>query len=131
MFSLVPAFLLILPSISCETYHRLLSPSSNSQLQIVPKVEIPIAMAPTVQCGMNLRLPITLKFPDRSSQRKGWQEPEILKSKSRALLYESIDKLQPSFGKICLLRSICEVSQVPLISPATGLIGEIVDLFLT
>lgn len=118
---------------SCDTYHRLLSPASNSQLQIVPKIEVPLAMAPTVQSGMNLKLPITLKFPGRQDklQKLDKCDHEVAKTKSRALFYKSIDKVNPSFGKICLLRSICEVSHIPLISPATGLVGEIIDTILS
>lgn len=128
LFSLLLAF----NPVTCETYHRLLTPTSNSQLQIVPRIEVPMTMAPTVQSGMNLRLPITLKFPGKVENLR---EPDlhysdVAKTKSRASLYSSIDKFHPTFGKICLLRSICEVSHVPLISPATGLVGEVVDLLL-
>ena len=123
--------LIILTStlVSSETFHRLLSPSPNSQLQIVPKIDVPMSMAPTVQSGMSLKLPITLKFPERSeSSRRRDNESKLW---SRKYLYKSIEKIHPSFGKICLLRSICEVSHIPLISPTTGLVGEIIDLVLT
>lgn len=121
---------LALTLVSSETFHRLLSPSPNSQLQIVPKIDVPMSMAPTVQSGMSLKLPITLKFPEKSesSRRRNDHETKVW---SRKYLYQSIEKINPSFGKICLLRSICEVSHIPLISPTTGLVGEILDLILT
>jgi hypothetical protein len=39
--------------------------------------------------------------------------------------------IHSSYGKACLLLAICEVSQTPLLSPNSGIIGEIVDMFLT
>jgi len=50
---------------------------------------------------------------------------------SRAQFYRTIEKSHNSFGRVCLMRAICEVAEVPLISSSTGLIGEIIDLLLT
>lgn len=135
------AFLIVYNEVKCHRFHRLQLPASNSELQIVPRVEVPMSMAPTVQTGMNIRLPISLKFPskeDRSSfYRKNskhmtsenfFNETRV---EGRARFYRIIEEAHPSLGKVCLLRSICEVAQVPLMTPSAGLFGEIVDLLLT
>ena len=120
-------------------YHRLQLPGPTSELQIVPRIEVPMAMAPSIQSGMNIRLPISLKFADRKEATshltaKSMTQEEVYNTSlttSRASLYQMIEKVSPTLGKACLLRSICEVGQVPAVSPATGLLGEIVDLLLT
>lgn len=112
-------------------------PSPNSELLIVPRFEIPMSMAPSIQTGMSLRMPISLKFASRSSVESTGDKSskgdlsESLKAKSRIDFYRTFEKLSPRLGKSCLLRAICEVAQVPLINPATGIVGEILDLLLT
>lgn len=121
-------------------FHRLQLPDPGSELQIVPRIEVPMSMAPSIQSGMNIRLPISLKFAGReqsTSSRlsaKSMSPQEVLNStrtETRVSFYRMIEETSPQIGKACLLRSICEVAQVPAISPATGLLGEVVDLFLT
>lgn len=50
---------------------------------------------------------------------------------SRISFYRSLETNFPEYGKICLLRAICEVAEIPVMAAPTGLIGEIVDLLLT
>ena len=99
-----------------------------------------MSMAPSIQSGMNVRLPISLKFAERGTEAVGSRlsmartPQEVLnssRSETRVSLYRMIEEASPRLGKVCLLRSICEVGQVPAISPTTGLLGEIVDLLLT
>lgn len=123
-------------------FHRLQMPDPRSELQIVPRVEVPMSMAPSIQSGMNIRLPITLRFAGREERRetvsplspKSMSPQEVLNStrtETRVSFYRMIEEASPQIGKACILRSICEVAQVPAISPATGLLGEVVDLLLT
>lgn len=123
-----------------DAFHRLQLPGPSSQLQIVPRVEVPMSMAPSIQSGMNIRLPITLKFAGHEmgtasrQSSKSMSPQEVLnstRSETRVSFYRMMEQASPQMGKVCILRSICEVGQVPAISPATGLLGEILDLFLT
>lgn len=136
--------LLVLSVLLCEaaadTFHRLQLPGPSSELQIVPRVEVPMSMAPSIQSGMNIRLPIRLKFAGHETgttsrlSAKSMTPQEVLNSsrtETRVSFYRMIEEASPQIGKACLMRSICEVGQVPAISPATGLLGEIVDLLLT
>lgn len=50
---------------------------------------------------------------------------------SRAKFYQSIEMSHSKFGKSCLLRAICEAAQTPLMDPNSGILGEIIDMFLT
>ncbi|KAJ6220907.1 hypothetical protein RDWZM_006719 [Blomia tropicalis] len=50
---------------------------------------------------------------------------------SRARFYETIEKAHKTLGKSCLLRTICEVAEVPFIASSTGFLGEIFDMLLT
>jgi len=90
---------------------------------------------------MNIRLPISLKFPSKEDHVFAREKNNDVKENEhflnetrahgRARFYRVIEDAHPSLGKVCLLRSICEVGQVPLINPASGLFGEIIDLLLT
>jgi hypothetical protein len=134
-------FVFLISTSDCHRFHRLQLPASNSELQIVPRVEVPMSMAPTVQSGMNIRLPISLKFPPKEDHSSFYRKNSKhmtaenffneTRVEGRARFYRIIEDAHPSFGKVCLLRSICEVAQVPLITPSAGLFGEIVDLLLT
>lgn len=121
-----------------SNFHRLQLPSPNSELLIVPRFEIPMTMAPSVQTGMVLRMPISLKFANRPASSQSSSERhvksdsnETVKARSRAQFYRTFEQMSPKFGKACLLRAICEVAQIPLINPSTGIVGEILDLLLT
>jgi hypothetical protein len=128
---------LLCESGATDAYHRLQLPDPQSELQIVPRVEVPLSMAPSIQSGMNIRLPITLKFARHGTVQKSAKSTtsqEVLNSsrtEARVSFYRGIEQASPRVGKVCLLQSICEVGQVPAISPASGLLGEIVDLLLT
>lgn len=128
---------LLCESEAADALHRLQLPDPHSELQIVPRVEVPMSMAPSIQSGMNIRLPITLKFARHETvhkSAKSMSPQEVLNSsrtEARVSFYRMIEAASPRIGKVCLLRSICEVGQVPAISPASGLLGEIVDLLLT
>ncbi|CAG2114831.1 unnamed protein product [Medioppia subpectinata] len=50
---------------------------------------------------------------------------------ARSQLYKTIEISHSTLGRSCLQRAICEVSQTPLIAPNTGLIGQLIDMFLT
>lgn len=82
-------------------------------------------------------MPISLKFASRSSgestneKRIKSDSSEAMKVRSRVDFYRTFEKISPKLGKPCLLRAICEVAQIPLINPATGIVGEILDLLLT
>lgn len=67
-FSIRIACLLLLATqiVRCQqqvVYQRLTMPSENAMLKIVPHMEVPMTMAPSVQSGMNFKMPITLRFP--------------------------------------------------------------------
>ena len=144
-FLLIVSLLLIQDDVGSDLhssqFHRLQLPGPSSELRIVPRVDVPLNMGPSVQSGMNIRLPISLKFTGRETQTadrllssKSMSPQEVLNStrtETRVSFYRMIEQATPGVGKNCLLRSICEVGQVPAISPATGLLGEIVDLLLT
>lgn len=143
MHLLYLCFVLLLfnEGVNCRRFHRLQLPSANSELQIVPRIEVPMSMAPTVQTGMNIRLPISLKFPTKEDSFSFYRQNSKhlttdlflneTRVEGRARFYRIIQDSHPSLGKECLMRSICEVAQVPLMNPATGLFGEVIDLLLT
>lgn len=114
-------------------------------------------MAQSVQSGMNFKLPITLKFPSfydimrpvrnvavaaaanepvtaGSKQREEEDNQRFLnetRAQSRALFYKSIERTSSKWGEGCLLRAICEVAEIPAINSGSGLLGELIDMFLT
>lgn len=158
-FTFVLCSIFLGTALSQTAVNRLSWPSNNAELKIVPHVEVPMTMAPSVQSGMNMKLPITLKFPSfydvmrplrtaalnvannepqapDSKPREETSMPIIDKANSsrinsRAMFYKSIESSHATYGKACLLRAICEVAEIPAISSGTGLVGEIVDLLLT
>lgn len=150
--------LLVLMISTCHTrrYSRLTWPSENgARMQIVPHMEVPMTMAPSVQSGMKFRLPITMKFAGMGGPamtiadavtltdgKKKQREDEVIfdgnesflndtRAKSRALFYKSIETSNSKWGESCLLRAICEVAEIPAINSGTGILGELLDLFLT
>lgn len=129
-------------AIQCEKYQRLILPSSVSLLKIIPRVEVPTAASASIQSGLSLKMPISITLPSMmdvvKSMRQSTSQTEMnvlsankTRVTSRSKFYKSIEKTHPSFGRICLMRAICEVAEVPFMSASTGLLGEIIDLLLT
>ena len=150
--------LLLLSSSLAQRFQRLTWPSENAELKIVPHVEIPMTMAPSVQSGMNFRLPITLQFPSYSDVMRPMRNTAALvaaasdpvtspsrqreeddssifvnrtRANSRAMFYKSVEKHSSKWGEDCLLRAVCEVGEIPSINSGSGIIGEVIDLLLT
>lgn len=137
-----------------QQFQRLFWPANNAEFKIIPHIEMPMTMAPSVQSGMNFKMPITLKFPtmrdlmgpsragesgDASAGPKDASTPReedmahknLSRANSRAMFYRSVESGHPTLGKSCLLRAICEVAEVPVINSGSGLLGELIDLLLT
>ncbi|KAI1301539.1 hypothetical protein HDE_02975 [Halotydeus destructor] len=131
-------------------------PSENAELKIEPNTKMPMTMAQSVQSGMNFKLPITLKFPSFydvmrpirvAAMAAAASDPVMTmpsntrdekvtfanttKATARTMFYKTIESSHPKFGKVCLLRAICEVAETPAINSGSGIIGELVDLLLT
>jgi len=73
-------------------------------------------------------------IPERKDSLKHVHQNQFgsdIRVEARNLLYKSVELTHSTLGKSCLLRAVCEVSQTPLISPETGIVGEIIDMFLT
>lgn len=134
---------------------RLILPASNAELRITPHIAFPSSLTNSVDSGIHLKLPITIKFPsmidllepvkeilkqhdddDRIKRsrllRKDRKEFDakvlnVVRSKSRVSFYEFLSAYNSTLSLNCLLKTICQVGQVPLISPSLGLFGEIID----
>ena len=79
--------------------------------------------------GSNSSIPLSSSSSSKSQSR----ESRAMKSRiaARQDFYKTVEKAHPTFGKSCLLRAICEVSEVPFVSAHTGFIGEMFDILLT
>lgn len=128
-----------------ERVHKLVLPTSASKLRIIPSVEMPMVASNSIQSGFSFRLPIAISFPSamdfvqsvRQTVNNGnalqmnYLDSNATRVNSRANLFQAIEKTHSRFGRVCLLRAICEVAEVPLMSASHGLLGQLVDMLLT
>lgn len=138
-------------AVQCERIQRLVLPTTASLLKIIPRVEMPTVSSNTIQSGFSFKMPIAIHFPSvmdvvqsiRQTLNTGNAvvgspaETVVVinsnrtRANSRAKLYKAIEKTHNSFGRICLMRAICEVAEVPFMSASTGLLGEVFDMLLS
>ena len=139
-------FVLFFNTIQCERVQRLILPTTASLLRIIPSVEMPMVSSNSIQSGFSFKLPIAIQFPSaldfvqsvRQTLNTGNSgklisaiDSNITRVNSRANLFKAIEKTHHRLGRVCLLRAICEVAEVPFMSASNGLIGQLVDMFLT
>jgi hypothetical protein len=152
-------FILIPHTVKCGHVRRLrqVLPTTGSALRIIPRVEMPMVSTNSIQSGFGLKMPISVTFPSAMdfvqsmsqtmSQTMGQTinnrnvatdspvtfttNANTTRVNSRMKLYKAIEKTHNGFGRVCLMRAICEVAEVPYISSSTGLIGEIFDMLLS
>ena len=145
---IIYSFVFIWNAIKCERMQRLILPTTASKLRIIPSVEMPMVSSNSIQSGFSFRLPIAIQFPsaqelaqafrqtlnnDNSVQSSIFSALDANKTRvqSRSNLFNAIEKSHNRLGRVCLLRAICEVSEVPFMSASHGLIGQLVDMLLT
>ena len=135
-----------------ERVQRFILPTSSSIFTIVPRFDIPMMSSSSVNSGFSFKMPITIKFPSLMDIAKSINQYEnnigmgttfdkplitnltvvnVTKSRSRVNFYKAIENANSRYGRVCLMRAICEVAEVPFIASSTGLLGEIIDLLLT
>lgn len=152
------ACLISLNLANCDRFTRLVMPENPTELKIIPKVEMPMAMTTSVNSGMNMQFPITVRFPSiaevtdpvrtvanspanivdlmskllstLTQTDKLLNTTTMVKARmnSKAGFFRTIEESTLRLGSSCLHRAICEVAEVPFMSPSMGLIGEVVDL---
>lgn len=133
-------------AIECERVQRLVLPTTASLLRIIPSVEMPMVSSNSIQSGFSFKLPIAIQFPSTLDFVKSIRQTlnngnsfQIINDldtnrtrvNARANLFYAIEKTHKRLGRICLLRAICEVAEVPFMSASNGLIGQLIDMFLT
>ncbi|XP_054160212.1 uncharacterized protein LOC128958390 [Oppia nitens] len=132
---------------NCEKVQRLVLPSLASSLRIIPSVQMPIVTSNSIQSGFSFRLPIAIQFPSALDFAQSFRQTlyngntiDFMSSSldsnrtrvtSRANLYRAIEKTHSRLGRVCLLRAICEVAEVPFMSASHGLIGQLIDMLLS
>lgn len=129
---------------------RLILPTTNAELRIIPHVNFPSSLTNSVDSGVNFKLPITIKFPSmldlfdplkelvkdvKSGKSKVFSNKDsrslniqkFSRNRSRALFYEYLSSFNSTLATDCVLKTICQVNKVALVTPSLGLIGEIID----
>jgi hypothetical protein len=148
---IIHLFILIPHTVKCGHIRRLrqILPTTASALRIIPRVEMPMVSTNSIQSGFGLKMPISVTFPSAmdfvqsisqtinnrnvatDSAATITTNANTTRINSRMKLYKAIEKTHNGFGRVCLMRAICEVAEVPYISSSTGLIGEIFDMLLS
>jgi len=148
---IIHLFILIPHAVKCGHIRRLrqILPTTSSALRIIPRVEMPMVSTNSIQSGFGFKMPISVTFPSAMDFVQSISQTintrnvatdsvatlstnaNTTRINSRMKLYKAIEKTHNGFGRVCLMRAICEVAEVPYISSSTGLIGEIFDMLLS